>query len=440
MTESPVWKWFLCKTSNLAQIVELNSAHSRNLQLMLNQPGTATFWLHLEDEKTKYVEEHKTCIVCYRNGKAVWSGPVYKCVENADNTSNATLNVTAMGWFELFNKRIVHTGIEWEEMAVKYSGRTIIRYNPKELKPSPTKEEREAWEKEREELLAKEIEGIEKQYGEVKSAKEYNPIATESALQLYYGRLEEPFGIPRNEIAVDLINRANIDVPTGVTIGLNPECSSLNYTVPQFHPVGELLTQLTSIENSFDFNIDPLTRKFNMYFNRIKENSEMKGLGQDRGQGVRFTYPGNCISANRSADGTRTQNRTEVQGQYGVGKAEDISSVNEEGLFEKSESLTDVVNIDILIAYAAIQTETLKRPFKVLTFNPRAVSNSESYSVPRPFEDYEIGDIVYSTISKGPRFQVGYPTPQPVRIFGFNLAIDDNGTEHVTGIQTVYSS
>src|ERR1039457_3251071 len=161
MSESPKWNWWLCKTSNLGQITELNSAHSKSLQVMLNQPGTATFWMHLEDEKTNYIEEHKTCVVCYRNGKAVWSGPVYKCVENADNTSNATLNVTAMGLFELFNKRMVHTGKEWEEMLAK-------------------------------------------------SEASYTPVATESALQLYYGRLVEPFGIPRNEIAVDLINRANI--------------------------------------------------------------------------------------------------------------------------------------------------------------------------------------------------------------------------------------
>jgi hypothetical protein len=405
------WSWWLCKSSNLAQIADLTSAHSKHLQLFLNQPGSATFWLHLEDERTKYIEEHKTCIVCYRNGKAVWSGPIFKCVENADNTSNATLQVTVLGWFELLNRRIVHTGREWEEMAVRYSGKT------------PSSEEK----------------ALKEQYEIVLSEKLYTPASTESALQLYYGKTSEPFGIPRNEIAVDLINRANIDVPTGITIGLNPEVSSLNYTVPQFHPVGELITQLTSIENSFDFNIDPITRKFNIYYNQIKANTTMYGLGQDRGQGVRFTYPGNCVLVNRAADGTKTQNRTEAQGQFGVGKAESLSSISENGLFEKSESLTDVVNIDILIAYANIQVATLEQPFKILTFNPRPVNNSESYGVPRPFEDYEIGDICYATVSKGPRFKVGYPNPQPVRIFGMSVDIGDDGVERVSQIQTVYS-
>lgn len=384
------WDWWLCKTSNLGQIANLNSAHSKKLQLMLNQPGSATFWMHLEDDKCKYIEEHKTSIVCYRNNKAIWSGEIFDCVDNADTTNNATLQVTALGWFELLNRRIVHTGLEWEEMLNK-------------------------------------------------SGASYTPVATESSQQLYYGKTEEPFGIPRNEIAVDLINRANIDVPTGITIGLNPEVSSLNYTIPQFHPVGELISQLTSIENSFDFNIDPLSRKFNIYYNQIKANTTMYGLGQDRGQGVRFTYPGNCILVNRTSHGTKTQNRTEAQGQYGVGKGESLSSIAENGLFEKSESLTDVVNIDILIAYANIQTATLEQPFRILTFNPRSVSDSESYSVPRPFIDYEIGDIVYATVSKGPRFIVGYPNPQPVRIFGLTVEIEDSGVEKITGIQTVYS-
>lgn len=408
---SVVWNWWLCKTSNLGQIAELTSAHSKQLQLMLNQPGSATFWLHLEDDRTKYVEEHKTCIVCYRNGKAIWSGPVYKCVENADTTGNATLQVTAMGWFELFNRRDVHTGEEWEKMAVRFSGRT------------PSSEAT---------VLAAE-------YKAVIEEEKYTPVAMESSLQLYYGKLKEPFGIPRNEIAVDLINRANIDVPTGVTIGTNPTCRSLNYTVPQFHPVGELISQLTSIESSFDFNIDPLTRKFNIYFNEIRPHSTIYGLGQDRGQGVRFTYPGNCVLVNRSSDGLRTQNRTEAVGPYGVGKAESITSISENGLFEKNETLTDVVNIDVLRAYANIQTSTLEQPFKILTFNPRAVNNSESYSVPRPFEDYEIGDIVYTTIKKGPRFVVGIPNPQPVRIFGLAVNIEDSGVEKITNIQTVYS-
>jgi hypothetical protein len=141
--------------------------------------------------------------------------------------------------------------------------------------------------------------------------------------------------------------------------------------------------------------------------------------------------------AQRSADGTKTQNRTEAVGEYSIGKEESIGSIQENGLFEAYDSLPEVVNLNILNAYAAVETLTLEQPFTIITFNPRAVNSQRG--VPRIFEDYEIGDVVYTTIKKGPRFQVGLETPQPVRVYGANIEIEDNGVEKVTGIQTVYS-
>lgn len=412
MTEVNVqYDWWLCKTANLEQITQLNSSHGKNLQLMLNQGGTGKCWLHIEDPKTIYVEEHKTSIICYRNKKAIWSGEIFDCEENVDNNSNFVLQITALGWFEILNRRLVHTGYEWKEMAVKASGRTIARY------PAAEHE--------------KELEVIQTQYEAVTAEGFYTPVATESAQQLYYAN------VPMAVIANDLLIRANIDSPTKITVGEVAPTNSLNTTIQQFANVGEQITKLTAIESGFDFNIDPLTRKFNTYRNTIRGG--IAGLGRDRGPGVRFTYPGNCVLASRKAEGMKTQNRTEAVGQYGVGKAESVQSIDENGLFETVDSLPEVTNTNILIAYASIETLTLEQPFKILTFNPRAVNNSQSYSVPRPFEDYEIGDIGYAVVNKGPRFQVGLKTPQPVRIFGFNVADEDIGTEKITGLQTTYS-
>lgn len=389
MAQSPSvsWRFWLCRSSDLGQIAEITTnIHQKKLNLILNQAGTLSFWMHLEDEKCQYIEEHTTCIVCYRNGKAVWSGPIYKAVELANETTN-TLTVTAFGWFQNIIKRIIHTGKEWEEM-----------------------------------LAA--------------SGQEYTPLATESALELFYNVETAQF----SSIAADLITRANIDSPTLFTVGLVPEMNSLNFKIPQFHPVGELINQLASIESGFDWHIDPLTRKFNIYWNEIRGGTA--GLGRDRGAGVRFTFPGNCTSAERSSDGTKTQNRTEAVGQYGVGKSEDIESKNKYGLFEASENLSDVVNIDILIAYAQAQDEYLKEPFKIISFVPKSINAEDlvTAKVPRPFEDYEIGDIVYTTIEKGNRFKVGIENPQPVRIYAMSIEIDDSGREIVSGLQTTYSS
>lgn len=418
MSEPTVnWNWWLCKTSNLGQIALLNSSHDKQLQLMLNQGGSAKFWMNLEDEKSYSIENHITSVVCYRNNKAKWSGEIFETEEICANTNEAKINVTVLGWFELLNKRSIHTGNEWYEMAIKASGRTIIRY--------PIEEHE------------KELEEIQKQYEAVVAENFYTPIATESAQQLFYSNT------PMASIMNDLIIRANIDSPTGITIGEVAPTNSINLTLQQFQNVGEEITKITALESGPDFAIDPLTRKFSTYRNKFYENNEgLAGLGRNRGAGVRFTFPGNCISVNRKRMGTKTQNRTEAIGVYSVGKAESVSSVQENGLFEGSDSLPEVVNTNILNAYANVETDTLEKPFTMVTFNPKSIAASDIpvSAVPKPFEDYEIGDIVYTTVNKG-RFKLGAEkVPQSTRVFGMTVNIEDSGAEVVNGIQTNYSS
>lgn len=383
MTNVPTidWRFWLVRTSDMGQICELTGLHSRKLQLMLNQAGTFTCWMHLLDKQAVKIQEHATSIVAYRNGQAIWSGEILDCVEESSGSSDQ-LQITAMGWFYLFSKRILHTGKEFEEMVAK-------------------------------------------------SKSSYVPLGEESSLQLAYANK------PMSNICADLINRANIDVPTLVTMGSLPETNSINLTLQQFQNVGEQITKLTSIESGFDFNIDPITRKFNIYYNKIRAG--VAGLGIDQGSGTRFTYPGNCTMVNRSSRGTKTQNRTEAIGQYGVGKSEEITSIAQNGLFEVTDSLSDVVNINILIAYATVETLTLAQPFKILTFSPKPIGLKPP-NPPRPFEDYNIGDIVYAVAEKGERLKVGLQNPQPVRIFGFTVELDDNGVERISNLQTTYTS
>lgn len=392
-TPSVDWRWFLVKTSNFSQIAELNSARSRKLQLILNHPGTATFSLNLLDPLTEYISEHNTSLICYRNGKIVWSGPIFNTEEDSKEKTDI-LNVTAMGWFQLLNKRILHTGSEFEAMVSKA-------------------------------ILEERI-------------SEYKNIGEESAIQLAY----QNTGF--SKIAGDLLKRANIDFPTQIELGLEPNMNGINFTVPQFHNIGEQISQLTAIESGFDYEIDPVTRKLNMYWNEIRGG--IVGYGEDKGPGTRFTYPGNCIGANRKTEGMKTTNREEIQGLYGVGKAESVESIDNYGLFENYSSLSDVTNTNILTSYAAIEVNTLEKPFQIITLTPKSVGPEDTYisSVPRPFDDYYLGDVVYTRINRGPRFRIGFNTsgeevPQPIRIFGFTIDLDDLGTEHISNIQTTYT-
>lgn len=402
------WKWWLCKTNDFSQIAVLNNLHEKKLQTMLNHSGSFNSWLHIEDPKSVYILEHQTCLLGYRNNELKWSAPIFNCEEN---TETLKISIIAMGWFQLLNKREIHTGYEWKEMAIKASGRIINRF--------PIYEHE------------KELEEIENQYNEVISSGFYTPIATETAEELVYRNT------PTSIIAMDLLNRANIDHPTTITPGLLAPTNSVNLTLHRFQNVGEEITKLTAIESSFDFDIDPLTRKFNTYRNVIRAG--IAGKGQDRGSGVRFTYPGNSLGIIRLAEGMKTQNRTEAIGQYSVGKSESIQSIQENGLFEGSVQAPEVVNLNILNALSTIETSTLEKPFTIISINPRAVSDSASTAVPRPLVDYEDGDIVYVCAKKGPRLSIGFPNPQPVRIFGMTINMEDDGSEKVNGIQTVYS-
>lgn len=400
-TASVDWRWWLVNTSDMTQIAELNTAHDKNLQIMLNQAGSANFWLHLLDPLTELVHEHYTSIVCYRNGKAIWSGPIYTAKE-VSNAQTDRLQITAMGWYQDFNNRILHTGTEFEEMVAKA-------------------------------IAEGRITG-------------YTSLGIEQAIELAYS--EYPLGsgnnpgVPLGLIGADLIERANIDVPSNVTMGEIPNTTnSINLTLNQFQNIGEQFAKLSNIESGFDFNIHPLTRKLNIVRNLIREN--IAGLGVDRGKGIKFTYPGNCVGAERSAEGLKTRNRFEVIGQYGVEKEQSLASIQKNGLFEEDISLPDVVSPQILRAYAAIQVRTLEQPFTIVSFEPKAVNREDTIisSVPRPFEDYELGDFVYCVIDRGPRFKVGtWDSPKPVRIYGMNINIEDNGTEKINSIQTTYSS
>ena len=165
------------------------------------------------------------------------------------------------------------------------------------------------------------------------------------------------------------------------------------------------------------------------------------GKGINRGTRIRFTFPGNCTAVGRSSAGTKMQNRTEAVGVYAVGKAESVESINKyKMLFEGEVSAPEQVVLPYLVAYASAETVTLENPFRILTFTPRSVTNSKSFSVPKPFEDYEIGDVVYCKIKKGKRLVVGIPNLQPVRIYTMIINIEETGTEKITGIQTTYES
>lgn len=403
--ELEVW---LCRTTDMSQIAQLN-VHNRQLQLQLDNQGTFTGWVHLLDAAASEIVIHQTSIRIDRNGETIWSGPIFQANDNSSGTTgnqegDDQCQITAMGWFQILNQRLLHTGSEFTDMLAAPNG--------------------VAWQA---------------QFGS------YNQVGVDTAVQLAYSATEFPTTTDA-VIMFDLLNRANIDSPTLITPGnIFGAPIQRNLTLQRFQNIGQQITQLVNVESGCDFVVDPVSRKMDLYGPGASPSPDIaNGFGVDRGQGCLFTYPGNCTAIQRTGDGTQTQNRVEAIGEYAVGRADDLGSQSENGLFEANDQLSEVVDPNILAAYANAEVTVRAQPWTITTFTPRGVMKSDIENgisgIPQPFDDFQIGDIVYTVIDRG-RVQVGSSSnPQQTRVFGFTIAWDDDGVEKLSNVQTTFQA
>jgi hypothetical protein len=421
------WTWNLIDNSDMSQIAQID-AHDKKLVLQLNNQGTATCWMHLLDPVAEAVVELQTGLSLVRDDEEVWSGGIWQANESSQAGGVGTqkgsdqLAITAFGWFNILggsgqNCRQVHTGAEF--LAMLYVNGTDPSGG---LTPGY-----QAW--------------MAQNNGQAYSWQ--GGVVVDEATSLTYSASEYP-QTSDALIIYDLLARANIDRDTWISQGQvfgSPE--QRNLTLQRFQNVGQEVTQLVNVEAGVDWTIDPVTRAMNLYGPGASSSPLIpNGFGQDRGRGCLFSYPGNCVSAARTNDGTIAQNRIEAVGSYGVGRADDLISQNENNLLEYQDSLSEVTDPNILTAYAQAEVAARSQPWQIVTFGPRGVGpGDESVSgVPRPFQDYVVGDVVYCAVDRG-RMRIGLDdAPQATRVFGFTVSVSDDGVETVTGLTTNYSS
>lgn len=415
-----IWDWVLCNTIDMSEITQLN-IHSRQLQDQLDSCGKATGWVHLLDPEVDAIVVHQTALRLDRDGDTVWSGPIWQATDTSAASAGSEegqdqCQITAMGWFNTLggssgqNGRLLHTGAEFQAMMYVNGIDDTDGLMPNYA----------AWQAQN---------GV------------YVPLGIDTAVELAYDYVEFPQTTDA-AIIFDLLARANIDSPTLITPGnIYGSPVARNLTLQRFQNVGQEILQLINVESGVDFYIDPVTRQMNLY-GPLASASPMinTGMGQDRGAGILFSYPGNCTSVNRSQDGTMTENRMEAIGQYSIGRADDIGSQQLNGLLEASTSLSEVVDPNILVAYAQAEVAVKAEPWTITTWTPRGITSDDNTTsgVPRPYVDFGLGDIVYSYINRGPRLQVGIGSPQATRLFGWTLNIDDSGVEKLTSVMTTY--
>jgi len=125
-----------------------------------------------------------------------------------------------------------------------------------------------------------------------------------------------------------------------------------NLTYQIYQNIGQAITDLSNIEGGFDFEVNPVTRALDIYYGTVKTGSTIFGRGVNRPEVV-FGYrwgPSNLSNASRTTDGSKLMNQETATGRYGTGQQTDTASVATYGLYEEQQTLSEVVDVNVLDA------------------------------------------------------------------------------------------
>lgn len=115
MSANPITVPQLVDANTNTPIQGLDGARGRSFSPVFNGPGTYRFTLPLNDKAAGLVKKRRTGVLLTRNGRDIWSGGVTSAIKSAAANS---LQVTATGWLEEFDKRYVRKD---EEAALSFS-------------------------------------------------------------------------------------------------------------------------------------------------------------------------------------------------------------------------------------------------------------------------------------------------------------------------------
>lgn len=188
------------------------------------------------------------------------------------------------------------------------------------------------------------------------------------------------------------------------------------------------INNFVDIENGIDFTINPLTRQMNT------QPGSLQTVDTRKKPNVVFGYnwgPRNIQKFGREGDASVLRNRMLARGKYSTALQEDSASEDFYNIvMEEVASLTEVASKDTLLTYVAGEVALRGKPRKIYSILP--FPWFEDSSVPEPFVDYNVGDQVALFAKHGERIKVDN---LPVRIFGINIDISDDGTERVSSLQ-----
>ena len=238
-------------------------------------------------------------------------------------------------------------------------------------------------------------------------------------------------------IALDLLNTTNAVAPTRIISDSSQvhdtQVRTRNYD--RWSNIGAAITELSEIENGFDFVIDPITRTLSFYPSpSLSVSNPVSPVWHDRTSVVFASGwgPDNIQELQRQTDSSQMMNTIFVSGKnatYGPGT--DPASIAAYGAFEEQVSLSDVADANVLTAYGAEEITFRSTPRIIYSVTPFPRASAPG-RVPDPLIDYGLGDQVYLTAVYPPRIQI---YNQALRVFGLDIQIDDEGNERLGALQ-----
>ena len=238
-------------------------------------------------------------------------------------------------------------------------------------------------------------------------------------------------------IALDLLNTTNAVTPTRIisdaTQVHDTQQRSRDYA--RWQNIGAAITELSEIENGFDWIIDPITRTLSFYPSpSLSVTNPVSPVWHDRTTVV-FGYgwgPNNIANLQRQIDSSQLMNTIYVSGKNGTyGPGTDPASIAAYGAFEEQVSLSDIADVNVLTAYGAEEITFRSTPRIIYSVTPFPRASAVN-RVPDPLIDYGLGDQVYLTAEYLPRIQI---QNQAMRVFGMDITIDDEGNEKLGALQ-----
>lgn len=236
-------------------------------------------------------------------------------------------------------------------------------------------------------------------------------------------------GVDAGLIAAALLAKAReLDPLMPITLGLCELTQRRTITYSLDQNIGQAIIDLANLESGFDWYVDPIDRTLNIVAKRgaVLESCRWTYIADGRSENSNLA---NCVE---DVDGSTLANDVRARGKFGSGLAIDVVSQDGYGVFMVADSLSDVTDTNILVAYANAEVVFLAQPRTTYTLTPKPSTNP---TVPRLFRDFDIGDTTFLTARKHFISIESLAT----RVFGATLAISDVGTETITNLQITAS-